>query len=221
MRRTTSARIAGFTFLFYIAVAFPAMVLMNRATRGDGVAARLSQVVEHALDLRVAILLTLLSCFSAVVLAVTLYGITREVDQELAVFVLACRLGEGVVGVIGIPNALGLLWLARGGASDFATTQALGTYLLMPAQEAMIGAPFFALGSLAFSYLLLRGRLVPRGLAWLGLVASALLAVVLPLQLSGFLHGPLTGLVWLPMLAFEVPLGAWLLLKGTAAPPQP
>jgi hypothetical protein len=34
MTRTTNARIAGFTFLFYIAVAFPSMVLLERATSG-------------------------------------------------------------------------------------------------------------------------------------------------------------------------------------------
>ncbi len=39
MTRTTNARIAGFTFLFYIAVAFPSMVLFGRATSGEGIAA--------------------------------------------------------------------------------------------------------------------------------------------------------------------------------------
>ena len=32
MTLQTNARIAGFTFLFYIAVAFPSMVLLERAT---------------------------------------------------------------------------------------------------------------------------------------------------------------------------------------------
>ena len=116
MTRRTSARIAGFTFLFYIAVALPSMVLMNRATGGEGIPAQLACIAEHASDVRVAILLTLLSCFSAIVLAVTLYGITRDVDHELALLTLACRAGEGVLGMIGIPNTLGLLWLATAGA---------------------------------------------------------------------------------------------------------
>jgi hypothetical protein len=29
--------------------------------------------------------------------------------------IMVCRLGEGVLGAIGIPNTLGLLWLATGG----------------------------------------------------------------------------------------------------------
>ena len=222
MTRMTSARIAGFAFLFYIAVAFPSMVLMGRATGGEGTAAKLASVAAHASDVRLATLLGLLGCFAAVVLAVTLYGITRDVDHELAMLVMACRTGEGVLGVVGIPNTLGLVWLATSagapGAPDTAAASAIGAYLLMPAQSAMIGAPFFALGSLAFSYLLLRGRLVPAALAWLGVLASVLVAVCLPLQLSGYLTGKLTQLMWLPMLAFEVPLGLWLLIRGVAAP---
>jgi hypothetical protein len=94
MTRTTSARIAGFTFLFYIAVAFPSLVLMQRATSAAGTAAQLARIAEHASDVQLAILLTLLSCFSAIVLAVTLYGITRDVNQELAVATFAFRGGR-------------------------------------------------------------------------------------------------------------------------------
>jgi uncharacterized MAPEG superfamily protein len=219
MTRMTSARIAGFTFLFYIAVAFPSVILMGRATTGDDVAAQLASVAQHAMDVRIAIVLTLLSCFSAVVLAVTLYGITRDVDHELAILILVSRLAEGALGVIGIPDVRALLWLASpgAGAPDSATLNALGTFLLMPARSAMLGAPFFAVGSLAFTYLLLRGRLVPGWLAWVGVFASALLVVVLPLQIAGFSLGLLAALMWLPMLAFEVPLGIWLMVKGVPA----
>jgi uncharacterized protein DUF4386 len=216
MTRSANARIAGFTFLFYIAVALPTMMLMNRATNAEGAAAQLAQVAERVTDVRVAILLTLFSCFSAIVLAVTLYAITRETDHELAMVVFACRISEGVVGAIGIPNMQGLLWLATGsaGVPDQAAANVISAYILMPAQSTMIGAPFFALGSLVFSYLLLRGRIVPVPLAWLGVLASALLVVCLPLQFAGFLRGPITSLMYVPMLAFEVPLGLWLLIKG-------
>lgn len=178
MARSTNARIAGFTFLFYIAVAFPGMIWMNRATNAAGTAAQLARVAVHASDVRLAILSTLLSCFAAVVLAVTLYAITREVDHDLALLVFAFRLAEGVVGVIGIPNMQVLLSLAGAGAApgarDPATANTIGAYMLMPAQSTMIGAPFFALGSMMFSYLLVRGRIVR-------LLASALLVVCLPL----------------------------------------
>ena len=80
-----------------------------------------------------------------------------------------------------------------------------------------LGAIFFAVGSLIFSYLLLRGRMVPVSIAWLGVFASGLLVVALPLQLAGFSTGPLTGYYqWLPALVFQIVLALWLLIKGVA-----
>jgi len=219
MTRTTNAKIAGFTFLFYIAVAFPAMVLLDRAARGDGIAAKLAGIAQHATDVRVAILLSLLGCFSALVLAVTLYAVTRDQDPDLAMLGLTCRVAEGVMSAVSVTSTVGLLWLATAAGPnvpDGAGAQTLGAFLLAPIPT--FGAIFFALGSTCFSWLLLRGRMIPVALAWVGVIASVLLVVGLPLQLAGFLGGQITQFMWLPMLAFEVPLGLWLLIKGVAAP---
>src|SRR5438093_1551619 len=114
MTRRTNARIAGFTYLFYIAVAFPEMVLFDRATSGEGIAAKLGNIGQHATDVR--------------------------------------------------------------------------------------------------------GRMVPVSLAWLGVVGSAWLVVGLPLQVAGFLRGPVTQLMWLPVAVFELVVAVWLLIKGVATP---
>ena len=217
MTRTTNARIAGSTFLFYIAVGISSAVLFGRATSGEGVAAKLAGIAQHASNVRITVVLDLLCCFSALVLAVTLYAITREEDPDLAMLALTCRVGEGVIGAVGILSTLGLLWLATAAganAPDTAAAHALGAFLLRG--NVALTATFFAVGSTLFSYLLLRGRMIPIPLAWLGVVASVLLVVGLPLQLAGFLRGPVTSIMWLPMLAFEVPLALWLLIKGVA-----
>lgn len=114
-------------------------------------------------------------------------------------------------------------WLAKAGVgtgvADIPTTNALRAFLLMPGPSVPIGAIFFAVGTLIFSYLLLRGRMVPVSIAWLGIFASGLLVVGLPLQLAGFPTGPLSGYYqWLPALVLQVVLGLWLLIKGVAAP---
>jgi len=219
MTRTTNARIAGFTFLFYIAVAFPSMVLLDRATRGEGIAAKLASIAQHATDVRAAVVLSLLGCFSALVLAVTLYAITREQDRDLAMLALTCRVAEGVISGISIPETLRLLWLATAtgaNAPDPAAAHALGAYLLTG--DVAGTAIFFAVGSTIYSYLFLRGRSIPVWLAWLGIFASILCVVLLPLQLIGFLKGTVATLMWMPMLVFEVTLGLWLLIKGVATP---
>ena len=222
MTRRTNARVAGIAYLFYIAVALPNMVLFSRATSGDETAAKLASIAHHASDLRVCIILMLLSTFAALVLAVTLYAITREQDADLAMLALTCRVGEGVIGALSIPNTLALLWLStamRADAPDMAAAQVLGAYLLRG--DMAVTATFFAVGSTLFAYLLLRGRMIPTSLAWLGVVASALLVVGLPLQIAGLLSEAIVSLMWLPMLAFEVPLGLWLLIKGVAVPARP
>lgn len=219
MTRTTNARIAGFTFLFYIAVGVAAMVLFGRATEGEGMAAKLASIAQHATYVRLTVILTLLAGFCALVLAVTLYAITRDEDPDLALLAMTCRVAEGITGIF-VASTLGLLWLATAtgtDAPDTAAARALGAFLLR--MEAWSpGAIFFAVGSTIFSGLLLRGRMIPVALARLGVFASVLLVVILPLQLVGLAGGWVTTFMWLPALVFELALALWLLVKGVAAP---
>jgi len=219
MTRTRNARIAGSTFLVYIVAGIASMVVFGRATSGAGIAAKLAGIAQHPTEVGIVVVLGFIQCFAALVLAVTLYAITREQDADLAMLALACRVGEGVIAASSMPRTLALAWLAtasRVGAPDTAAAHALGAYLLRG--DVAVTATFFAVGSTLFSYLLLRGRIIPIPLAWVGLVASVLLVVGLPLQAAGFLSGPITMIMWLPMLAFEVPLGLWLIIKGVATP---
>lgn len=185
---------------------------------GEGIAARLASIAQHPTEVRVVVLLGLLQSFCALVLAVTLWALTRDQDPVLAILGLVCRVVEGVIGGLSIPATLALQWLATtagANAPDPTSAHALGAYLFRG--NMALAATFFAAGSTLFSWLLLRGRMIPVGLAWLGVFASILLVVFLPLQLIGVLHGLITQLIWLPMAAFEIPLAFWLLIKGVAA----
>ena len=225
MTRKTSARIAGFTFLFYIAVGILSMVMFGRVASGTGMTEKLASIAQHSRVTGVVFVLGLLQAFSAITLAVTLYAITREQNQELAMAALVCRVAEGLVGVA-VPTSVGLLWLATASganAPDPVTARALAAFLFeFGVWKTMLSGTFFAVGSMLFSWLLLRGRMIPVALAWLGVVASAILVAALPLQGAGFLRGPITSLMWAPMALFEVPLALWLLVKGvaSAAPTQ-
>ena len=85
------------------------------------------------------------------------------------------------------------------------------------------GEIYFAVGNTIFCWLLLRGRIIPVALAWLGVIASAGLVVLLSVQVAGFLGGPrnwsspLTWAAWLPMLVFELALAAWFITKGVTS----
>lgn len=161
----TYARVAGFTFIFYIVAGLTSMGLGSQV--------------------QISSLLFFLQNLSAIVLGVTLYMLTRQHGPALALLALACRTLEAVHDQSEI---------------------------------------FFAVGSLLFCLLFLRGRVIPTGLAWLGVIASVLLVVILPLQLAGLFGGAMswsasvTWLVWLPMLVFELALSLWLLIRGVAGP---
>jgi hypothetical protein len=211
--RSTNARVAGVAYLLYIGVAFPSMLLSGRATAGGDMAAKLTTMARHAADMRLAAILGLMGCLCALVLAVTLYALTRDEDRDVAMLGLTCRVAEGITGAVGIPATLGLLALAlnaNGPATD--GTQAVAALVLR--QSSAIGAWFFAVGSTAFCWLLLRGRMIPVPLAWLGVFASVLLVIALPLQIGALVSARLMQWVWLPMAAFEIPVAVWFLVKG-------
>lgn len=222
MTRKTNARVAGFTFLLYIVLGVASMIVAGRAASGKGIAAKLATMAEHSSDVHIAVILTLLTSFCALVLGVTLYALTRDQDSDLAMLGLTCRVGEGVIGALSVSRSLGLLWLATvtgENAPDAASARAIGAFFQMgQAWSSTISATFFAVGSTLFSWLFLRGRMIPASLAWLGVIASALLVVGLPLQIAGVLSGSNLMIVWYLMLAFEVPFALWLMIKGATMP---
>jgi hypothetical protein len=219
MTRITNARIAGVTFLTYIAAGIIDMRLHSRATAGIDIADKLASIAQHAAAVRYSVLLGMVEVFCALVLAVTLYAITRDEDRELATLGMVCRVAEGLIGALSLPETLALFWLATSAgadSSDRAAVHTLAAYFMRDG-VAFTGT-FFAVGSTLFAWLLLRGRMIPVLLGWIGVFASVLLVVCLPLQLVGFLRGQLTQWIWLPMFFFEVPLALWFLIKGVAGP---
>jgi hypothetical protein len=216
--RPANARVAGAVLLLYIATGITSMILSGRAIIGEGTAAKLASIAQHASIMRVNIVLTLIQAAYALVLAVTLYALTRDQDRDLAVMGMCCRVAEGLIAVMANMITLGLLSTATAstaGAADAAAANALGGLLLKAGSwTGLLAATCFAMGSTLFSYLFLRARSIPVPLAWIGVIASLLLVVILPLQLAGFVTGPVTTYMWLPMLAFEVPLGFWLIIRG-------
>ena len=176
MTRATAARVAGFTFLFYIVIGISSMA---GAFRGP-----LAHPATYAQNA------------SAVILALTLFVVTRVEQPGLAALGMIFRLAEGTLG-----PALDLTGLTL-------------------SKPTLVDATLFAIGSTFFCWLFLRGRMLPHALAWTGVVASVILVVGLPLQLAGLLHAPLTILMWVPMLVFEVWGGLWLLAKGVPVLPS-
>lgn len=220
MTRTANARLAGVAFLLYIVVGISDMVFFGGTTAGTDIHARLATMAQRAGDVRISVLLDFVMSMCAFILGTTLYAITREEDQDLAMLGLVCRVAEGVSGAVLMAVTLALLQLASAADANAADRAGLsGVAPLMFAARSWhpsISATFFSVGSLLFSWLLLRGRMIPVWLAWLGVLASALLVVGLPLQLLRGVRGTASMTIWMPMLVFEVAVAFWFLIKGVA-----
>jgi hypothetical protein len=141
---------------------------------------------------RLSILIVVLECVSALVLAVTLYGITRVEDHELAVLAWCVALPKAC----SVRSESRTTWdccgwrsRKRDGRSRHPHNKRAAYISADAGPERPHRCDLLCRGSLIFSYLLLRGRMVPVSIAWLGVFASGLLAVALPLQLAGFPTG--------------------------------
>jgi hypothetical protein len=220
MTRRTNGRLAGVAFLLYIVFGISSMVVMGRASGGADPAARLASIAQHPGLVHLNAVLVLLEAFCALALAVSLWALTREQDPDVAMLGLLFRTAEGIIGALGVQRSLNLLWLAGARGTNAPTGEAAAplTAYLFQSVAVDSSAWFFAIGSTCFSWLLLRGRMIPAWLAWTGVFASVLLDVALPLDLARVIHGSYVQLVWIPMAVFEVVLAVWLLTKGAAAP---
>jgi hypothetical protein len=92
MTRATNARLAGVTSFVYLAAGIGSLAMAGR---------------PHATDVA-----ALFTSFSALVLGVTFYALTREQDRDLAMLALVCRVIEGIPGEGYIYFAVGstLFW---------------------------------------------------------------------------------------------------------------
>ena len=78
------------------------------------------------------------------------------------------------------------------------------------------GSFFPALNALLIGSLLYQSRLVPRGLALIGIVGGPILLAGYIAVMFGLIgqHAPLATLSSIPVALFEFSLGVWLIVKG-------
>jgi hypothetical protein len=154
--------------------------------------------------------------------AVTLYPVVRRQNEGVALGFVAARILEASMIFAGVVSLLSLVTLRQGSggtagahAAALVTTGASHVAIynwafllgqsLMPAINAML------LGSLLY-----RSRLVPRILPMTGLIGAPLLVTAVVATLFGSIGQTSTPalLLALPVAAWELSLGIWLVAKG-------
>jgi hypothetical protein len=73
------------------------MALYSQAVADGAIVAKLANIGHHVLQMRLLFVCELIEAVCAIVLAVTLYSMTRDEDEELALLGLLFRFGEGLL----------------------------------------------------------------------------------------------------------------------------
>jgi len=155
--------------------------------------------------------------------AVALFPVLKRQSEGLALGYVTARVAESVFITVGILSVLTIVTLRQDFAgAEGAEATALATVgsALVTLQEWTFNlGPGFVVGvgnGLLLGYLMYRSGLVPRGMAWLGLVGGPLLCLSGTAVLLGVIDA---GSVWvlvatIPEFFWELSLGVYLIVKG-------
>jgi hypothetical protein len=211
------ARIAGFLFLWLIITGLAGELTISHIVRSGTFAETASRVVASERLYRVALSSELIETLSALLLAFALYVTLKPVDKLLAQMAMYWRLGESLIGCVGMIFGFAKLGLYTSpqsvGALGPDQAQALVALTRHAGSAAYnIGATCFSIGSILFFYLFFKSRYIPRLLSAIGVFASVIVTVmcfgslIFPEYAATLQYG------WAPMAIAEVGTGFWLML---------
>jgi hypothetical protein len=167
----------------------------------------------------------LILIFANIGTAVVLFPILKRQSEGLALGYVAARLVECTFIAIGIVSYLAVVSLRqKGGGADAGSLVAVGKSLVAVRNWTFVLGPGFVAGignGLILGYLMYQSRLVPRGMAVLGLIGGPLIclsgiAVVMNIIGRG---SAAQGIATVPEFLWELSLGIYLAVKGFASSP--
>lgn len=215
-----AARLAGFTFLFAIAIVVIANYGISFRLIVPGNAVDTARnIMAHETLFRLNIACNLIYVVNVVVLLSALYVILKPVNRNLALVAAFCRLVYALMWGVTALNMLGALRLLGDAAylPVFEADQLQTLARLHISIDAYyVGLPFWGLASTVCSYLWFKSRYIPRALAAFGMISSAW-CVICAFAFIVFPHFEVAvNAYWfdMPLVIFEMALGLWLLFKG-------
>jgi len=210
------ALIAGVLFLITFVAAIAAVLLYAPALHPA------KYIVGAGSDTRVRLgaFCELILIIANVGTAVVLFPILKWQDESLALGYVAARLVECTFIAIGIVSLLAVVTLQQKAAgADAGSLVTTGKSLVAVRNWTFVLGPGFVVGvgnGLILGYLMYQSRLVPRGMAMLGLIGGPLIclsgiAVVMGIIGRG---SAAQGIATIPEFLWELSLGIYLTVKG-------
>jgi len=207
-----NARIFGVLFIVTFITSIPALALYQPVL--DDPAAYIAGG-GHDSKIYLGVLLELLLIIANVGTAVVVYPILRRQNEALSLGYVAARLMESMFIAAGILFVLGIVSLRQ----DNPDASALGVSLAALKDWTFLLGPGFIVGwgnGLILGYLMYSSRLVPRGMAMLGLIGGPLIilsgiGVLFDVWNAG---GTVQALATIPEFIWELSLGIYCAVKG-------
>ena len=217
-----AARVAGFTFLFAMAIVIISNYGINLRLIVPGNAVDTARnIMAHETLFRINIACNLIYVMNVVVLLAGLYVILKPVNRSLALVAAFCRLVFALMWGVAALNTLGALrllgdaaYLPVFGADQLQTLARL--HIATSYDAYYVGLPFWGLASTVCSYLWFKSRYIPGVLAGFGIISSVWCVFCAFAFLVFPRFDAVVNASWfdMPMVIFELTLGLWLLIKG-------
>ena len=215
-----TALAAGVLFIITFAASIPAVLLYGPVLSDP------NYVVGAGADSQIFLgaLLEVITVIANIGTAVVLFPILRRQNEGVALDYVAARLVEATFMAVGIMSLLAVVTLRQ----DFAGTTGADTASFVTAGKALVavhdwtflfGPGFLGAGfgnGILLGYLMYRSGLVPRPMAWLGLIGGPLVcASAIGVLFGVFDPGSVPqGIATIPEILWEASLGLYLTFKG-------
>jgi hypothetical protein len=154
--------------------------------------------------------------------AVVLFPVVKWQNEALALGFVTTRVLEAAIIMIGVVNLLAVVTLrqslAAAADADPAPLLTTGAGLVAVRDWTFLLGPGLmpALNALLLGTLMYRSRLVPRVIPTIGLVGAPLLLAATTATLFGYIEpfSTWSAVATLPVAAWELSLGVWMVVKG-------
>ena len=219
-----TAFIAGLLFIITFVVSIPAALFLYTP-----VLDHTDYILGAGADNRIAFgaLLEMILIVANIGTAVVLFPILKRQNETLSLGYVAARIMESMFIAVGLLSLMAIVTLRQdlaGTGTDAASLDALGRSLVAIHDWTFLLGPGWIVGlgnGLILGYLMYKSELVPRGMAWLGLIGGPLIIISGTAVLFGAIEPGSSAQViaTIPEFFWELSLGIYLMVKGFRSSP--
>ncbi len=217
-----NSRALGAAFLLqFITSLISGAFLLEPLLASDSIIETMTNIANHPTQLRLVILLDMITALGIIFLGVMLFITLRKQNEKIALVALGFYILEAALLATSRIATISLLQISQEsvitGHPDY--LQVIGTTTLesMSFVGGTLHMLVFCLGAILFYYLLDKARIVPRFLSLWGLITVFPCLIATLLNLFGY---EVPFLVYVPYVPFEFVVGAWILVKGFSDAPD-